>query len=146
MKTSRFGFTLDPVFHVTQHESNRVLLDLLRRSMGCGSVIRKHGQPELMKFIVHNRRELLEKVIPFLEAHYLLGKREDLRKFKEIVAALENREHRVLDGFERLLRNAFSMDMEGKQRRYRLDDLLRRVRAGSSETIRRTPEEIPAMI
>ena len=148
LRTSRFGFTLDPVFQVTQHASHRVVLDLLQREIGCGSVIRKHGQPETLQYFVQNRRDLLAKVIPFLEAFPLLVKRDDLRKFKEVVRALEAREHWMLAGFERLLVLIFTMNFDGKQRRYQLDELLGRIRerAGSSETIRRTPDEVPVMI
>lgn len=141
LRTSRFGYTLDPVFHVTQNESGRVVLDLLREAMGCGRIIEKHGQPGTLQFHVHKRRELLDHVVPFLETSGLRVKRPEFETFRTIVVALEAREHWTLAGFERLLRLAFTMNGSGKQRRYQLGPLLHdiRKRAGSSETIRRTP-------
>ena len=76
-----------------------------------------------MQFIVDNRRQLVEKVLPFFDK--LIVKEQDYKTFREIVLALENKEHSDLHKFKRLVKKAFKMNMEGKQGRYSLDEVLR---------------------
>lgn len=138
--TAKFGLVLDPVFHVTQHKQGQAVLELFRSRLSCGRVVEKHGQPDLMQFVVDNRRQLAEKVIPFFDKQPLVAKEKDFLLFKEIVEALERKEHSDLDSFKKLVRLAFRMNLEGKQRKSSLDEIMRELeKAGSSETIRRTP-------
>jgi hypothetical protein len=75
-------------------------------------------------------------IIPFFERYPLLSrKREDFTKFREIVLMMQQRLHRTDGGFRRIVELAFSMNKRGKQRRYRLEDVL----AKPSETVRRAP-------
>lgn len=136
-ETTRFGWVLDPVFHVTQHEQSRNVLELVQRAFGCGRIIEKYGQEETLQFLVDNRRQLIEKIVPYFERYTLLVKRKDFLLFKRIVEGLENKEHTKLESFQELVKLAFQMNMEGKQRRYSLEDVLNNIK-GSSETIRRT--------
>ncbi len=89
-----------------------------------------------MTFAVSGRQDLITAIIPFFERHPLHStKQEDFLKFREIVLAMERKEHRTEDGFEAIVRLAFSMNQQGKQRKYRLEDIL----AEPSETVRRAP-------
>lgn len=135
---TRFGWVLDPVFHITQHESARDVLELARAHLKCGRIIQKPGQEETLQLVVDNRKQLAEKIIPFFTKHKLLVKAKDFELFKEIVLGLERKEHSTLEGFKRLLKLAFSMNMEGKQRRYDLEEVIKGL-GGSSETLRQTP-------
>jgi len=126
LSTARFGWVIDPVFHITQNRQN--ILELFRRVIKCGRVIKKPGQPETFQFIVENRRQLVEKVIPFFERYRLLSKRKDFELFSEIVRRLERKEHWTREGFEAIVRMAFQMNSSGKQRRNRLDDILKSLR------------------
>jgi hypothetical protein len=136
---TRFGWVLDPVFHVTQHEQGRNVLELFVREMGCGRIIPKPGQPQVLQFYVDNRRQLKEKILPFFRQYQLLVKGKDFRLFAEIVEALERKEHADIGKFKELVRKAFEMNLEGKQRHHELEDVMRELESrGSSETIRRT--------
>jgi hypothetical protein len=137
---TRFGWVLDPVFHITQHKNAKPVLEFVKEQLNCGRIIPKPGQEEVLQFIVDNRKQLAEKIIPFFSRYRLVVKARDFESFKEIVTGLEKKEHSTREGFERLLRIAFSMNMNGKQRRYKLDEILKDL-AGSSETIRQTPEQ-----
>ena len=55
------------------------------------------------------------------------------------------KEHSNLNSFKRLVKVAFKMNLEGKQRRYKLEDILRDLEkySGSSEAIRQTSTENP---
>ena len=137
---TRFGFVLDPVFHVTQHKQNRAVLELYVRVLGCGRIIPKPGQPETLQFYTDNRRQLSEKILPFFRKYRLIGKDTDFQKFARIVEGLENKEHADKAKFISLVKLAFEMNLEGKQRRYKLDEVLGELsQTGSSETIRQTP-------
>ncbi len=135
--TTRFGWVLDPVFHVTQHEKSRNVLELVQKTMNCGRIIEKPGQPETLQFLVDNRRQLNEKIIPFFDRYQLLVKKTDFDLFRRIVEGLERKEHTKLEAFKELMKLAFQMNMDGKQRRYQIDDVLNSIK-GSSETTRET--------
>ena len=140
---TRFGWVLDPVFHVTQHKNHRNILDLYVRFLGCGRVIPKPGQPQLMQFYVDNRRQLREKITPFFERYPLLVKNHDFEIFSKIVNGLEQKQHSKLDSFVSLIKMAFMMNYLGKQRRYKLSDILNSLQStGSSETIRQTTDNV----
>lgn len=136
---TRFGFVLDPVFHVTQHKQNRAVLELYVRVLGCGRIFPKPGQPDTLQFYTDNRRQLSEKILPFFRKYRLIGKDDDFQKFARIVEGLERKEHADRESFIKLVTLAFGMNLEGKQRRYKLDDVLGEISTGSSETIRQTP-------
>jgi len=139
---TRFGWVLDPLFQVTQHRENSVVLELLRKELQCGRIIEKPGQKDILVFLVDNRRQLSEKVIPFFERYELVLKRKDFEIFKQVVAALNNKEHADKERFKELVSFVFRMNLDAKQRRYTLNEILEDIdRAGSSETIRQTPPQ-----
>jgi hypothetical protein len=136
---TRFGFVLDPVFHVTQHVQNRAVLELYVRVLGCGRIFPKPGQPDMLQFYVDNRRQLSEKILPFFRKYNLIGKHKDFLRFARIVEGLERKEHAERGKFISLIKLAFEMNLEGKQRKYNLEEVLREIsQTGSSETIRQT--------
>ena len=122
--TARFGWALDPLFQITQHKCNREIMELFQRELKCGRIIEKPGQPDLLLFLVDNRRQLAEKVIPFFEKNKLLAKKEDFEKFKEVIQGLENKMHHKKETFIELIRKCYEMNLEGKQRRYKLEEVL----------------------
>ncbi len=122
---TRFGWVLDPVFQVTQHKDNRCILEVFKRVLQCGRIIEKSGQKDTLVYLVDNRKHLMEKVIPFFKKYKLVCKQKDFRKFSMIVEGLENKEHWKKEGFVKLLKIVFQMNMEGKQRRYKLEEILR---------------------
>ena len=135
LKTAKFGYVLDPVFTLTQHKQNRVVLELLKKTLNAGRIIEKSGQKNLLVFVIDNRRLLKEKLINFLDKYKPIVKWNDYQKFREIILAMERKEHRTREGFERLVKLAYKMNMEGKQRRYKLKEIFPLM--GSSETVRR---------
>ncbi len=122
---TRFGWVLDPLFQITQHEKNKCILEAYKRVLQCGRVVKKPGQENVWVYVVDNRRHLKEKVIPFFRKYKLVCKYEDFKRFEKIVEGLENKEHWSKEGFITLLRVAFEMNDEGKQRRYSLKEILK---------------------
>jgi LAGLIDADG endonuclease len=125
--TVRYGtrFVVGTVFQVSQHEDNVQILENLQRFFGCGRVVSKGPNSNVMVYVVTRRSELESVIIPFFSKHPLISsKREDFLKFREIVERMQGKEHRTDGGFRTIVEIAFSMNQRGKQRRYRLEDVL----------------------
>jgi len=83
-ETTRFGWVLDPIFQVTQHKDHGEILELIKSEMSCGRVIPKPGQEDCLIFVVDNRRQLIEKVLPFFEKYKPIAKKKDFSIFKPV--------------------------------------------------------------
>ncbi len=135
-KSAKMRWVLDPIFHVTQLAKHKDILYELQRVMGCGIVIKKYGQEGTMQFVVQSRRDLVGKVIPFFKKYPLIVKKKDFEIFAEVVESLDKHGHSDIRIFRKLLPKVFSMNGEGKYRKYSLDEIMKSL--GSSETIRQT--------
>ncbi len=134
--TVRYGtqWLIAPVFQIYQHRDNLELLEKLRDYFGCGHITSKGPHSSVMTYAVSGRRGLESVIIPFFERYPLNSKKhEDFVKFREVVLAMQHKEHRTDAGFRRIVERAFSMNQRGKQRRYRIEEVL----AKPSETVRR---------
>jgi hypothetical protein len=110
------------------------LLEELQAFFGCGRVATKGPKSMVMTYVVYRRSDLEAAIIPFFEQHQLRSeKREDFRKFARIVRLMQSNGHRTDEGFREIVETAFSMNQNGKQRRYRLEQVL----TEPSETVRR---------
>jgi len=116
--TQKFGWMINPVFQVYQHEKHKYVLELCRYIFGTGSIYRKSGTHPVLNFSIDSRRSIVERVIPFFERYPLIVKEESFNKFKQIVRAMENKEHLTLNGFKRLVEIAYSMNQQGKGRKH----------------------------
>jgi hypothetical protein len=127
------GWQILPVFQVYQHGDHREVLKELVGFFVCGSVRSKGPNSSVWTYAVSGLIKLERHVIPFFEQHPLKVKHQDFLAFAAIVRSLRNKEHLEADGFERVVRLAYGMNAQGKQRSRSLDVVL----AGSSETARR---------
>lgn len=123
-QTSKLGYRLDSLFQVTQHEENEEILKLIKDTIGTGKVRSKPGDNDLSILMVRNRQKLLDYVIPFFEEHQLATKKEDFRKFKQIVKKLDKGVHLEREGLIHVIKLAYSMNMDGKQRRRDMNSLI----------------------
>ena len=134
------GWQVQPSFVVVQGVSSRSVLDAMVPFFGCGrlSINRRYDnhREHLYRYYVSRFRDLRDVIVPFFEDHRLVVKADDFRSFASIVRAMRRKEHLTRDGFERLLRLAYGMNAEGKQR----SRDIARILAGSSETARWAPE------
>jgi hypothetical protein len=126
------GWQLHPVFHVYQHEGHRAVLEALIPVFGCGRLRPKGPNSSVWTFAVDGLSDLDGRVIPFFECNELIVKADDFRRFAAIVRSMRRKEHLTRRGFERLVRLAYAMNANGKQRSRTIDQIL----AGSSETAR----------
>jgi hypothetical protein len=108
---------------------------LFKRELNCGRIIEKPGQPDVMLYLVDNRRQLVEKVIPFFEKQGLLAKDADFQKFKEVITGLENKVHHKKETFIGLIKKCYKMNLEGKQRRYKLEEIIEDIEARNPQRL-----------
>ena len=85
-----------------------------------------------MTFAVEALLDLETVVVPYFEQHHLIVKQEDFLRFAVIVRAMRRKDHLTRSGFEHLVRLAYGMNANGKQRARSIEQVL----AGSSETAR----------
>ncbi len=130
------GWQLQPVFHIYQHRDHRDVLEAMIPVFGCGRVRPKGPNSDVWTFAVDGLRNLEASVLPFFELHSLVVKKRDFESFAVIVRSMRKKEHLSPSGFERLVRIAYGMNANGKQRARTLEQVL----AGSSETAREAPQ------
>ncbi len=124
----RFGYQLVPEFRVSQNGERAIVLELFRKTLGCGS-IRDNDQARssdrTLVYVVRRRPDLRQRVIPFFISNPLLSeKQETFERFAKIVHQMEAGKHLTRLGFERLVRLAFEMNGAGRYRRWTLEDVL----------------------
>ena len=131
------GWQVQPVYHVCQHRDHRDVLDDLRLFFGCGSIRSKGPRSSVLTYSVSALRELRCAIVPFFCENSLKVKGDDFRSFAFIVEAMSRRAHLTVEGFEEIVRLAFGMNANGKQRSRTIEEVL----AGSSETARQALPE-----
>jgi hypothetical protein len=126
------SWQLQAAFQVYQHHNHRSVLEALHSYFRCGYVRPKGPRSDVLTYSVWALRDLEGIIVPFFEKYPLLVKESDFNSFAEIVRAMRRREHLTTGGFERIVRLAFGMNANGKQRSRTLGQVLE----GSSETAR----------
>ena len=135
------GWLINPCFQVYQHQNHREILELCKEVFKTGRIYRKSGTHPVLNFSIDSMRNIKERVIPFFDKYPLVTKRDAYQKFRDIVLSMERKEHLTSQGFERLVRLAYSMNQQGKGRRRTLEEILAtqpKPASESSETLRRT--------
>jgi LAGLIDADG endonuclease len=125
------GWQLTPVFQVYQHAAHRAVLEGLQRFFRCGWIRPKGPASSVLTYGVQKQADLLRYVVPFFEQHPPLVKRDAFTSFAAIVRSQRAGAHRDRAGFESLVRLAYGMNAQGKQRTRPIEQIL-----GSSETVR----------
>jgi hypothetical protein len=141
--TARYGgrWLVAPCFQVYQHRDHASILEEIQEFFGCGQIRPKGPKSSVLTYSVYRRSDLESVIVPFFERHQLRSpKCDDFAKFGEIVRLMQRKAHQTEDGFRRIVELAFSMNQRGKQRRYRIEDVL----AEPSETARRAPPPLGA--
>ena len=103
------GCQVLPEFTVVQHERDVNILYALKRHFGCGVVRRNHG--DRMAWRVRDRKQLLERIVPFFMKHSLKTKKKvAFLKFRKVLLLMERGEHLSPEGLEKIREIAASMN------------------------------------
>jgi LAGLIDADG endonuclease len=103
----RVGWQCQPRFAVVQGERSRNALEELRNFFECGKIYRNrrhdNHREDLLVYNVWNRRDLMERIVPFFEANPLrTAKQEEFLKFRTILWMMESRMHLTMDGLRQV--------------------------------------------
>ena len=134
----KFGWQAVPEFHVSQNFTSRKVLEGIQKTLQCGYIKANDAAGKRDKtqvYVVRDRNDLLRKIIPFFERYPLqTEKQKDFETFREIVQKMDSNEHLTLEGFEEIVRLAYSMNANGQYRKRKAEKIL--ANPISSETIR----------
>lgn len=129
--TTQSGFYVDPEFFVYQHRNRRVLLEQFRDFFQTGAIHPKPGNTDVLVFAITSRRSISEKVVPFLKRYMEFSARKaDIARYIRAIDMFERGLHRTQEGLVEVVKLAYSMNHEGKQRQRRLEDIIHRILRG----------------
>jgi hypothetical protein len=121
------------------HESGRAILELAQRTFGSGRISRKSGNEQVLVYEISSTAVLRERVIPFFERYVVpfSCKRETFMRFKEILEAMERKEHLRSDGLAEIVKKVYAMNpaSKGRARLRPLDEVLSRILRGHTSDI-----------
>ena len=134
----KFGWQAVPEFHVNQNFMSRRVLEGIQSTLQCGYIKSNDAvgkRDKTLVYVVRDRKDLLQKVIPFFEKFPLqTEKRKDFGSFRIIVQMMKINQHLTKKGFEKIVQLAFSMNANGRYRKRKMTDIL--TVSKSSETVR----------
>ena len=134
----KFGWQAIPEFHVSQNYTSRNVLEEIMETLQCGYVKANDAAGKRDKchvYVVRDRKDLARKIIPFFDRFKLrTEKRNDFKTFKLVVQMMEDSDHLAVEGFQKIVDLAFSMNAKGRYRRLKKEAILEKLT--SSETIR----------
>ena len=117
-----------PEFHVSQNGSRAHILKAIQKKLKCGHIKANHAKSTYDKtfvFVVRDRNDLANKVIPFFDRYSLrAGKQQDYRKFKKIVQWMCEGKHFTHAGFRNIVNLAYTMNDGGKYRKTQKSTIL----------------------
>lgn len=113
---------VDTHFYIKLHESDRALLEKVKQTLECGAVYRqtetRNNHSVCYRFEINAQQDIHGKLIPFFEQHPIQSqKARDFEIFREIAAMVRGKEHKTIEGFDRVL--ALKHQMNPKARRMR---------------------------
>ena len=127
-----------PEFHINQSQLRRVTLECIKKYFCCGYIKSNHRtriKDDTLVYVVRNRKDLLNLIIPFFEKYPLLSqKRKTFKLFKQVVTLIDKGENRTKKGIKKIIYLAYQMNEGGKYRKVQKEELLNFLE--SSETIR----------
>ncbi len=123
---TKFGFTITPLFKISQHKDSAEILYILQKTLECGKIFIKHGQTNQLVLDVKKRKNLSERIIPFFQKYPLIVKQKQFQLFSEIVKMINNNEHRTDEGFQKIVNLTFRIKGKGK-RKHTKEEILEKV-------------------
>lgn len=114
----KIGWMINPCFQVYQHEKHKDILELFQYIFKTGKIYRKSGVHPVLNFSIDSRENIIERVIPFFDKYPLVVKSKTYKIFRSIVMAMERKEHFTVEGFKKIVDLAYSMNQQGKGRKY----------------------------
>jgi LAGLIDADG endonuclease len=129
--TASLGYYVQPEFFVYQHRCRRDLLEMVQEIFECGRIFPKPGNPDVLVFAIMSRRLLSEHVLPFMRRYMCFSSRKaDMELFLDAMHLFERGLHLRPAGLATIVEIAYAMNMNGKQRKRPMDEVLDRILRG----------------
>lgn len=129
--TVPLGFFVQPGFSITQHRVRRALLEMAKEEFQSGTIYPKPGNDAVLVYSIHSNPVLRAKILPFLERYTRFSVRQkDFCLFSEILDLFEEGAHRTPAGLALIVELAYAMNLNGKQRKRPLHEVLDRILRG----------------
>jgi LAGLIDADG endonuclease len=141
--TATLGFYVQPEFFVYQHRRRRELLETVQEVFGCGRIWPKPGNPDVLVFAINSRANISAHVLPFMRRYMRFSsRRSDMELFEDAMGLFERGLHRQPEGLATIVRIAYAMNGDGKQRRRSIDEVLDRILRGHTLNARAQGEDM----
>jgi hypothetical protein len=125
------GWMIRPVLQAYQHRDRVEILEKLVEFFGCGKIRPKGPQSSVLTFAVERTEKIINNILPHFDRYPLQSTKQlDYLKFREIALRMYRKEHKDPTVFLEIARTAFSMNLQGKQRKHTLADLESRILRG----------------
>ena len=116
----RLKWQVFPEFVISQKMKSKRALKHLQKFFGCGSIYLNkrydNHYEHMMKYVVRNRKDLLDKIVPFFEKYPLqTEKQKDFRIFSRIVRMMDKGKHLTKNGLTTIRKMVRKMN----RRKYR---------------------------
>lgn len=114
---TKSGWQVIYFFKVSQNPSGKLILDLLKKRLGCGYLkpnTKTDPTDKSLAFVVRDIKDLTEKVIPFFDGK-LFVKRRDFEKFKKVLEIVKEGKHLSKEGLARILDLSYSMNTQKRK-------------------------------
>ena len=122
---TKSGWQVIYFFKVSQNPSGKVILEQLKRRLGCG-YIKLNSQTDFtdksLAFVVRDFKSIKEKVIPFFKNKFVI-KKDTFEKFAKVIQMVSERKHLSYEGMREILDLAYSMNT--KKRRVSKEEILK---------------------
>jgi hypothetical protein len=126
--TSRFGYLVDPEFFLYQHKVRRGLLELAECVFQAGRIRPKPGNEDVLVFSITSTRLIAARVLPFYERYMAFScKKRDYQLFRDVVIATLEKRHHDPHELVAIVEKAYQMNMEGKQRKRPIEEVIERI-------------------
>jgi hypothetical protein len=98
---------------------------------GCGRISPKPGNPDVLVFAIMSRPKISAHVLPFMRTYMRFSSRKaDIELFEDAMHLYELGLHRNSAGLATIVEIAYAMNMNGKQRKRSMDEVLDRILRG----------------
>ncbi len=131
------GIKIIPEFHINQSYLRIDTLKAIKEYFGCGYIKANHAKKKdtTYVYVVRDREELINKIIPFFQKHCLISnKQKSFYLFAKIVKLIKEGKHRRKQGVTKIIYLAYQMNVKGKYRLRKKEDLIKILKP--PETIR----------
>lgn len=124
-KETKSGWQVIYFFKVSQNPRGKVVLDYLKKRLQAGYIkanSKSDPTDKSLAFVVRDLPSIKNKIIPFFESKLVI-KEKTFKKFKKVIALVDERKHFSKEGMKEVLDIAYSMNT--RKRRVTKEEILK---------------------